>query len=73
MRESFSGWKHRLPGSTKGDFGLADHLVNSGKRWWLTPLAQHLRQVSRSRFLLSAEPLQRPGAVGSTVTPMGVT
>jgi len=72
MREFFSGWKHRLPGSTKADFGLADHFVNFGKRWWLTPLAQHLRQASRSRFLPSAPPLRRPGAVCSPVTPAGV-
>lgn len=51
-------------------FKLGVHL---GELWWLTPLAQHLRQAGRSRFLLTAPPLRLPGAVGSPVTPVGTT
>jgi kynurenine formamidase len=51
-------------------FKLGVHL---GELWWLTPLAQHLRQAGRSRFLLTAPPLRLPGAVGSPVTPVATT
>ena len=51
-------------------FKLGVHL---GELWWLTPLAQHLRQAGRSRFLLTAPPLRLPGAVASPVTPVGTT
>lgn len=51
-------------------FKLGVHL---GELWWLTPLAKHLRQAGRSRFLLTAPPLRLPGAVGSPVTPVGTT
>ena len=51
-------------------FKLGVHL---GELWWLTPLARHLRQAGRSRFLLTAPPLRLPGAVGSPVTPVGTT
>ena len=48
-------------------FKLGIHL---GELWWLTPLANWLRQHGRSRFLLTAPPLRLPGAVGSPVTPI---
>ena len=51
-------------------FKLGVHL---GELWWLTPLANHLRQAGRSRFLLTAPPLRLPGAVASPVTPVGTT
>jgi kynurenine formamidase len=51
-------------------FKLGVHL---GELWWLTPLARHLRQAGRSRFLLTAPPLRLPGAVASPVTPVGTT
>jgi hypothetical protein len=51
-------------------FKLGVHL---GELWWLTPIAQHLRQAGRSRFLLTAPPLRLPGAVASPVTPVGTT
>ncbi|WP_326536748.1 cyclase family protein [Pseudorhodoferax sp.] len=51
-------------------FKLGVHL---GELWWLTPLATHLRQAGRSRFLLTAPPLRLPGAVGSPVTPVATT
>jgi hypothetical protein len=51
-------------------FKLGLHL---GELWWLTPLAGHLRQAGRSRFLLTAPPLRLPGAVASPVTPVGTT
>ncbi len=51
-------------------FKLGVHL---GELWWLTPLAAHLRQAGRSRFLLTAPPLRLPGAVASPVTPVGTT
>ncbi|MER6990200.1 cyclase family protein [Saccharopolyspora hirsuta] len=48
-------------------FKLGVHL---GELWRLTPLAEHLRARGRSRFLLTAPPLNLPGAVGSPVTPV---
>lgn len=44
--------------------------VNLGELWHLTPLATHLRNEKRSRFLLTAPPLRLPGAVGSPATPV---
>lgn len=38
--------------------------------WYLTELAQWLREHKRSRFFLTAPPLRLPGAVGSPVTPI---
>ncbi|HYP84316.1 cyclase family protein [Variovorax sp.] len=51
-------------------FKLGVHL---GELWWLTPLARHLRDAGRSRFLLTAPPLRLPGAVASPLTPVGTT
>jgi kynurenine formamidase len=39
--------------------------------WWLSDLADFLGAKGRSRFLLTAPPLNLPGAVGSPVTPVG--
>ncbi|HZS84671.1 MAG TPA: cyclase family protein [Stellaceae bacterium] len=44
--------------------------VNLGELWYLSELADWLRQHRRSRFLLTAPPLRLPGAVGSPVTPV---
>ncbi|RNL85732.1 cyclase family protein [Halostreptopolyspora alba] len=41
-----------------------------GELWRLTPLAHHLRHHGRSRFLLTAPPLNLPRATGSPVTPV---
>ncbi len=41
-----------------------------GELWWLTELANYLRDAGRTRFLLTAPPLRLPGAVGSPVTPV---
>jgi len=49
-------------------FKLGVHL---GELWYLTPLANWLRENRRYRFLLTAPPLRLPGAVGSPVTPVG--
>ncbi len=38
--------------------------------WWLKDLAAWLRANQRNRFLLTAPPLNLPGAVGSPVTPV---
>jgi kynurenine formamidase len=38
--------------------------------WYLTDLARWLRQNGRNRFLLTAPPLNLPGAVGSPATPV---
>ena len=38
--------------------------------WYLTDLARWLRENGRSRFLLTAPPLNLPGAVGSPATPV---
>ncbi len=48
-------------------FKLGVHL---GELWHLTPLAEWLRAHGRHRFLLTAPPLNLPGAVGSPVTPV---
>ncbi|MCI2416454.1 cyclase family protein [Saccharopolyspora sp. K220] len=48
-------------------FKLGVHL---GEIWRLTPLAEQLRARGRNRFLLTAPPLNLPGAVGSPVTPV---
>jgi kynurenine formamidase len=45
--------------------------VYLGELWYLTELAQALRALQRSRFLLTAPPLRLPGAVGSPVSPVG--
>jgi kynurenine formamidase len=44
--------------------------VNLGEIWYLTELADWLRQNGRCRFLLTAPPLRLPGAVGSPATPV---
>lgn len=44
--------------------------VNLGEMWYLTELADWLREHGRSRFMLTAPPLRLPGAVGSPVTPV---
>lgn len=38
--------------------------------WYLTDLARWLRKNNRNRFLLTAPPLNLPGAVGSPATPV---
>ena len=48
-------------------FKLGVHL---GELWHLTPLAQWLRAHQRQRFLLTAPPLNLPGAIASPVTPI---
>ncbi len=48
-------------------FKLGVHL---GELWHLTPLAQWLRAHGRQRFLLTAPPLNLPGAIASPVTPI---
>lgn len=44
--------------------------VHLGELWYLTDLANWLREHGRNRFLLTAPPLRLPGAVGSPVTPV---
>lgn len=51
-------------------FRLGVHL---GELWWLSELAEHLRESGRSRCLLTAPPLRLPGATGSPVTPVATT
>ena len=48
-------------------FKLGIHLA---ELWYLRDLAQWLAAHDRSRFLLTAPPLDLPGAVGSPVTPL---
>ncbi len=48
-------------------FKLGIHLA---ELWYLRELAQWLAAHGRSRFLLTAAPLDLPGAVGSPVTPL---
>ena len=51
-------------------FRLGVHL---GELWWLSDLAMHLRTTGRSKCLLTAPPLNLPGATGSPVTPVATT
>ncbi|MGB3071581.1 MAG: cyclase family protein [Ottowia sp.] len=48
-------------------FKLGVHL---GELWHLGPLARHLREQGRYRFLLTAPPLRLPGAIASPMTPV---
>lgn len=48
-------------------FKLGVHL---GELWHLTPLAEWLREHGRHRFLLTAPPLNLPGAIASPLTPV---
>ncbi|QNN56593.1 cyclase family protein [Diaphorobacter ruginosibacter] len=48
-------------------FKLGVHL---GELWHLTPLAAWLREHGRNRFLLTAPPLNLPGAIASPLTPV---
>jgi hypothetical protein len=48
-------------------FKLGIHL---GEIWYLSELAAWLREHGRNRFLLTAPPLNLPGAVGSPATPV---
>lgn len=49
---------------------LVDLGIHLGEMWYLTPLARHLGEKKRSRFLLTAPPLRLPGAFGSPATPV---
>lgn len=51
-------------------FKLGVHL---GELWHLGPLAAHLAEGGRTRFLLTAPPLRLPGAIASPVTPVATT
>jgi kynurenine formamidase len=44
--------------------------VPLGEMWYLDQLAKRLRELGRSRFLLTAPPLRLPGIVGSPLTPV---
>ena len=44
--------------------------IHLGELFYLTPLARWLRDHARHRFLLTAPPLNLPGAVGSPATPI---
>ncbi len=48
-------------------FKLGVHL---GELWRLSPLANYLRAQRRSRFFLTAPPLNLPGAIASPATPV---
>ena len=44
--------------------------IHLGEIWYLSQLANWLREHQRNRFLLTAPPLRLPGAVGSPATPV---
>lgn len=44
--------------------------IHLGELWHLTPLANWLRENNRTRFMLTAPPLNLPGAVGSPTMPV---
>jgi hypothetical protein len=45
--------------------------IHLGEFWWFGGLAPALAERDRTHFLLTAPPLNLPGAVGSPVTPIG--
>jgi hypothetical protein len=45
--------------------------VHLGELWWFGALAAWLKANRRAHFLLTAPPLNLPGAVGSPATPVG--
>ncbi len=45
--------------------------VHLGEFWWFGEIALWLAEQQRAHFLLTAPPLNLPGAVGSPVTPIG--
>jgi hypothetical protein len=45
--------------------------IHLGEFWWFAGLAAALAERGRTQFLLTAPPLNLPGAVGSPVTPVG--
>jgi len=61
---------HDRPGLPLHEHCLFKLGVHLGELWYLTELAQWLREHRRSRFLLTAPPLRLPGAAGSPVTPI---
>ncbi len=61
------GAEHALPLHAHCLFKLG---IPLGELWYLTELGAWLRERERSRFLLTAPPLNLPGAVGSPVTPV---
>jgi hypothetical protein len=50
---------------------LAKLGIHLGELWWFAELAAWLDARGRTRFLLTAPPLNLPGAVGSPATPVG--
>jgi kynurenine formamidase len=52
------------------EYCLFKNGIHLGELWFLRDLAVWLRKNGRNRFLLTAPPLNLPGAVGSPVTPI---
>ena len=46
--------------------------VPLGELWYLGELAQRLRELGRTRFFATCQPLRLPGAVGSPANPVGI-
>jgi kynurenine formamidase len=61
---------HRGPQLPLHEHCLVKLGIHLGELWYLTELAEWLRQNQRNRFFLTAPPLKMPGAVGSPVTPV---
>lgn len=45
--------------------------IHLGELWWFGGIAPWLNAHGRAHFLLTAPPLNLPGAVGSPATPVG--
>jgi len=61
---------HRGPQLPLHEHCLVKLGIHLGELWYLTDLARWLHEHGRSRFLLTAPPLDLPGAAGSPVTPV---
>ena len=61
---------HRGPALPLHEHCLFKLGIHLGELWYLTELADWLRERHRSSFLLTAPPLRLPGAAGSPVTPV---
>jgi kynurenine formamidase len=60
----------RLASLPLHEFCLFKVGIALGELWYLSELAEWMRQHKRQYFLLTAPPLRLPGAVGSPVTPV---
>jgi hypothetical protein len=67
---TMSGERERLPFLPLHELCLFKLGIHLAELWYFRELAAWLKAHARTRFLLTAPPLDLPGAVGSPVTPL---